>query len=129
MSEDSQDELKEKQVFLRKQIIDQGFDPDEFGEFIVSKKEHGEDLNNWEKDELIEIVKEFKDSRPIHQAENTSEDLSMLEKMPETPKVKSLLEKDFGKKDYDKEINDPYIDPFDKMMLIINQFEVNCKIM
>ena len=43
-----EDDLQEKQGFLRENILERGYDADEFMTFLQSKKgESGLDLNNW----------------------------------------------------------------------------------
>ena len=50
-----------KQNYLRQEILEQDYNPDEFLEFLISKKgESGEDLEQWELSELKDAVKEFK---------------------------------------------------------------------
>ena len=54
------DELEKKQTFLRTNILEKGYDAEEFMNFLQSKKgEMGLDLNNWNLDELDIAVKEF----------------------------------------------------------------------
>lgn len=53
-------ELKQKQIFLRTNILDKGYDADQFMNFLQSKKgDMGLDLNNWTINELILSVEEF----------------------------------------------------------------------
>lgn len=47
-----------KQNFLREEILDNGFDPHEFTEFIESKR--GANIDLWSFDELKDIVSQFK---------------------------------------------------------------------
>ena len=52
--------LKQKQIFLRENILDKGYNADDFMNLLCSKKgESGLDLNNWRMDELSSIVSEF----------------------------------------------------------------------
>ena len=54
------DDLQSKQSFLRENVLEMGYDADEFMTFLQSKKgENGLDLNNWKMDELISVVGEF----------------------------------------------------------------------
>ena len=53
--------LEEKQNFLRSEIIDQGYDPEEFSKFITEEKgDIGLDLNNWKFEDLKDFVNKFK---------------------------------------------------------------------
>ena len=59
MEEEQQQE--QKQLFLRKEILEQNYDPQKFIDFLVSKKgETAADINNWTLEELKSIVVEFK---------------------------------------------------------------------
>ena len=61
--------LKQKQLFLRENILDKGYNADDFMNLLRSKKgESGLDLNNWAMDELSSVVSEF--TSLINQNEN-----------------------------------------------------------
>ena len=52
--------LRQKQLFLRENILNKGYSTDDFMDLLASKKgEQGLDLNNWTMRELQSIVKEF----------------------------------------------------------------------
>ena len=52
--------LRQKQLFLRENILDKGYSTDNFMDLLHSKKgEQGLDLNNWTMRELSSVVKEF----------------------------------------------------------------------
>ena len=52
--------LKQKQLFLRENILDKGYNAADFMNLLRSKKgESGLDLNNWAMDELSSVVSEF----------------------------------------------------------------------
>ena len=54
------DNIKEKQEFLRNNILEKGYNGEEFMLFLKSKKNENDiDLNNWSLDELKIIVDEF----------------------------------------------------------------------
>ena len=54
------EDLQSKQAYLRENVLEMGYDADEFMTFLQSKKgENGLDLNNWDMKELISIVDEF----------------------------------------------------------------------
>ena len=53
-------ELLEKQNFLRKNILEKGYDGNQFALFLKSKKgEAGSDISNWTMPDLYDVVKEF----------------------------------------------------------------------
>ena len=53
---------EEKQNFLRENILDKGYDVNEFVSFLKSKKgEEGADIANWSMVDLYEVVQEFVD--------------------------------------------------------------------
>ena len=52
--------LRQKQLYLRENILDKGYSTDNFMDLLHSKKgEQGLDLNNWTMRELALVVKEF----------------------------------------------------------------------
>ena len=57
--EDNDQELQIKQNFLKSEIIDKGIDPNKFLEYCVSIKENGDDINNWNFDDLKKCVADF----------------------------------------------------------------------
>ena len=67
------DELTQKQTYLRESILEKGYDADEFMKFLQDKKgEQGLDLNSWKLPELTDAVLEFvkdKDPQPNNEIE------------------------------------------------------------
>lgn len=57
MSEDKQINLK--QEIIKAEILDKNYDKDKFINFIISKKEHGDDLTKWSLLELNDVIVEF----------------------------------------------------------------------
>ena len=57
--EENMEEIQAKQALLQTEIIEKNYDKTAFINFCLSKKENGDDLNNWTLDELKEIVNEF----------------------------------------------------------------------
>ena len=57
------DEIQAKQTLLQTEIIEKNYDKTAFINFCLSKKENGDDLNNWTVNELTEIVREFVNSQ------------------------------------------------------------------
>ena len=83
-----EESLKEKQIFLRENILDQGLNADQFMNFLQSKKgDPGLDLNNWTMDELISTVKEFKDSfsKPDQSSNNNNLNNNTANNNQDTP--------------------------------------------
>lgn len=55
-----EDTLEQKQQYLRENILEKGYDPNKFSEFLTMKMgETGMDLENWPLNELIEATNEF----------------------------------------------------------------------
>lgn len=48
-----------KQIYLKENILNKGYDPNEFGAYMISLKENGNDINNWTFEELESIVHSF----------------------------------------------------------------------
>jgi hypothetical protein len=53
------DDRKEKQDYLKREILDKGYDRGEFAEFMLNEKDDGLNVDNWEIRELIMTVDEF----------------------------------------------------------------------
>ena len=71
---------KQKQNFLRENILEKGYDADEFMEFLESKKgEKGLKIENWTMGELEPVVKEFTQQ---NQKENALENLVEKDQIP-----------------------------------------------
>ena len=64
------DEIQAKQTLLQSEIIEKNYDKTAFINFCLSKKENGDDLNNWTLDELTQIVQEFVSTQNQASAEN-----------------------------------------------------------
>ena len=67
----AENEQQEKQNFLRQNILEKGYDGDEFVQFLITKKGEGaSDISNWSMNDLQEVVKEFVSN---HNNENNKE--------------------------------------------------------
>ena len=64
------DEIQAKQTLLQTEIIEKNYDKTAFINFCLSKKENGDDLNNWTVDELTQIVHEFVSTQNQAQAQS-----------------------------------------------------------
>ena len=56
---ESEEEFQKKQNLLQTEIIEKQFDKTAFINFCMSKKDNGDDLNNWTLEELTQVVKDF----------------------------------------------------------------------
>ena len=63
MEDNSDEQIQAKQTLLQTEILDKNYDKTAFINFCLSKKENGDDLNNWSLAELTEIVHEFVNSQ------------------------------------------------------------------
>ena len=57
--EGTDQEIQAKQNLLQTEIIEKNLDKGSFINFCLSKKENGDDLNNWNLQELKKIIEEF----------------------------------------------------------------------
>ena len=67
---ESEEEFAQKQTLLQKEIIEKNFDKTAFINFCMSKKENGDDLNNWTFEELNQVVQEFVKAHTKNNKEN-----------------------------------------------------------
>jgi hypothetical protein len=58
-SEEYEDYTKQKQQYLRTNIIDVGYDPGHFTDFMQDQREDGEDIDNWSFTSLQDMVKKY----------------------------------------------------------------------
>jgi hypothetical protein len=93
------DEIQAKQTLLQTEIIEKNYDKTAFINFCLSKKENGDDLNNWTLDELTEIVHEFVKSQTQTQTQT-----SLPEQIPTStgPSDKQQEGQDIKKEDIEK---------------------------
>ncbi len=99
---EEENETKQKQDLLQKEILDKNYDQQLFVNFCLSKKENGDDLNLWTLEELTTIVQEFisiqeenknkktKDQDPNEVGKDT---LEKMEKMDMNENQKKFKEK------------------------------------
>ena len=104
MSDNSQEE---KQNYLRENILDKGYDTNDFVDFLKARKgEEGADVSNWSMEDLQQVVREFislvgnpkkNESQPTnHQNQNR-------ENVQQNPQVQTSNSNtnEFGMKDED----------------------------
>jgi sorting nexin-7/30/sorting nexin-8 len=86
-SENIDQEIQAKQQLLQNEIIEKNYDKGSFINFCLSKRENGDDLNNWTLSELEAIVKEFVSTQNV-------QSVSQEQKNPEGEEInKENLEK------------------------------------
>ena len=74
------DTEEEKQNYLRENILDKGYEAEEFVSYLTSKKgEEGVNLNNWSLEELKSVVQEYIKNNPIN---NKIENDNNIQNMP-----------------------------------------------
>ena len=82
-----EDELQQKQNFLRINILEKGCDAEQFMNFLQSKKgELGLDLNNWTLNELTLAVQEF-NSLNNNNLQNNNQNINQDEQNPEEKNI------------------------------------------
>ena len=87
------EDIQEKQILLQTEIIEKNYDKTAFINFCLSKKENGDDLNNWTLNELKEIVSEFVSTQT--QAESKHEE-------PQAQETKTGEGQEIKKEDIEK---------------------------
>ena len=99
-----EDELKEKQEYLRINIIEKGYNPDDFTNYIQTLKgDEGLEIENWSKNELINAVLEFKKIYPKKQDNEIVENEENKEEKKKENEEKREKEEKKEKKDEKKE--------------------------
>jgi hypothetical protein len=58
-------ETKKKQLYLKDNIMENGYDPDDFATFLENEKEGGIDIENWTFEELETLVHLFRKTRDL----------------------------------------------------------------
>jgi len=93
---EKEDEINRKKDLLQKEIVDKNYDKTQFINFCLSKKENGDDLNEYTYEELSSFVKEFVSSQQSSLKEDKKEDDKMktenIEKKEEILKAKENKE-------------------------------------
>jgi flagellar biosynthesis/type III secretory pathway protein FliH len=77
-------EVRQKQQFLVEEIINKGYDANNFAVFIQEQREDGDDLSNWSFSSLKEAVEKFKGNREV---------LLSLKEEPQAPAEKDMEDK------------------------------------
>ena len=112
--------LEKKQKYLREHVLEKGYDPDKFMEFLTMKKgESGIDLENWTLKELIDVTNEFLTNNKLEIESNLSE----KKEIKEEEKDDKEIEKEKGEENQQEENKDIQ----DKKELKNNSDENNVK--
>ena len=94
-----EDEFQKKQNLLQKEIIEKNFDKTAFINFCMSKKDNGDDLNNWTYEELSSVVHEFVTSQqPPNEEEKKEDDEIKTENIEKIEKFNAEEHKNFKEK-------------------------------
>ncbi len=83
-----QDDINQKQQYLRDEIMDKGYDINEFTEFMSEYKENDLDIINWSTNELKEVVNKFKNK---DKAKSKEEEQQIIEKGVENIRQSYIL--------------------------------------
>ncbi len=78
-------DLEEKQQYLRENIMEKGYDPEEFVEFCETHK-GGVNIQDWQFSELIEITNQFLQAQNAPEPHNQFEAFSDFISSEEAPK-------------------------------------------
>ena len=106
MAEDAT--IEEKQGFLRETILDQGYDANQFMQFLIDKKgEEGADVSNWLMNDLQAVVKEFIKLNGGEEQEKPRPEV----KSPEPEKKVEIVKPEIKPKSEEKEIKNEKKNP------------------
>jgi hypothetical protein len=83
------EEITQKQNLLQNEIVNKNYDKTEFINFCMSKKENGDDLNNWALDELNQIIQEFIQSQKKDDKIEENKDSNPQEKFKPEDEIKT----------------------------------------
>ena len=72
------DETLAKQTFLRTEILEKGYDPSDFTDFLSQKRSDGDDLDNWSKKSLEFAVQDFQNSHKPEDSDSEDKDEKLL---------------------------------------------------
>ena len=86
------DSEEEKQNYLRENILDKGYEAEDFVTYLTSKKgDEGVDLGNWQLDELKAVVQEYILANPKNNINlvnnNTQNPLQIQPNLPQNPLI------------------------------------------
>ena len=108
--------VEEKQEFLRNEIIDKGYNPEEFSSYMCNLKgEEGLDLEKWSISELQTLVEQFR----------SKVDKETVQSSSQINENQIIGEAKLENKNYDEEIKEKKIDLPDKIPAKIEQKNIN----
>lgn len=91
---------KEKQEYLKKEILDKGYDREQFAEFMLNERDDGLNVDVWDFRELIMAVEDFTSShKPVVNSNN-----DVIEDTPEDNYTDTYN----NSNEYAETSNDPY---------------------
>ena len=74
--------IEKKQNYLRREILDKGYSPDDFTNFVKKiKGEEGADLNSWSLEELYYVVPQFQEAQEYEKQNNDQNSSNFNEKI------------------------------------------------
>jgi len=65
-------ETEKKQSFLKENILEAGYDPQSFADFMENERDDGCNIDNWTLDELYSIISKFKKKYTLVVSEDRS---------------------------------------------------------
>ena len=91
--------IEEKQLYLRNNILEKGYNGEQFMEYLKGKKGENEiDLNNWDFNDLKNVVEEFISKNQINTQENINSieqnDNKDINNIKEDNEINNINEKD-----------------------------------
>ena len=81
-----EEDIQNKQAYLRENVLEKGYDADEFMEYLQEKKgENGLDLNTWTMKELTKAVSDFINNKDKEneQEEEINTNMNKIEEVDE----------------------------------------------
>ena len=100
-----EEDLRSKQLFLRTEIIDQGYDPSDFHLYMCSiRQEESINLDDWSSQEIRSVVQSFKESRNNEVREKQNNMGSNEIVIDENLKIKEQQEKQENNENVKKEV-------------------------
>ena len=116
MSQDD-NQISLKQEIIKAEILDKNYDKDKFLSFILSKKEHGDDLSKWTLLELNNAIVEFtegekgvskkEEAKPQESSDKMTQDINVdIEKLKicKTKEEEKVYEKEIICKKLEKTV-------------------------
>ena len=98
------DDLQTKQQYLRSEIIDQGYDPGEFNDYMCNiRQEENIDLNDWSLQDLKNVVQSFKVS--LANRENEEENNEQREEYEQREENEQIVQENQQPYNEDNNLN------------------------